>query len=115
MFMKRIADPPRVTAAGVGMIGVSFAVNGAPPPHATDDGLVAFAAGHRLAIVAGAWLQAVGTMTLGAFALMLASPPLAQVRAKREFVLLGVCALVTVSLLETVFYLFAAQAVSGEA
>lgn len=96
--------------AGVVMIALSFMVNDGPPPGTATSALLAFAAAHHLGIVAGAWLQAVGTVTLCAFAVMLVSPPLARPNAGVGFVVLGVAPLVTVCLLEVAFYLTGANA-----
>lgn len=95
---------------GVAMIAVSFAVNDGPPPGTPVAALLGFAAVHHLGIVAGAWLQAVGTVTLCAFAVMLVSPPLAPPGAGVGLVVLGVAPLVTVCLLEVTFYLSGANA-----
>lgn len=96
--------------AGVVMIATSFAVNDGPPPGTPAAALLSFGAAHHLGIVAGAWLQAVGTVALCAFAVMLVSPPLAPPNAGMGLVVLGATPLVTVCLLEVALYLAAANA-----
>lgn len=107
-----------ITAAlgvcGVVMIGLSFAINEGPPPGTTADALLTFAAAHHMAIVMGAWLQAVGTVMLCAFAVLLVSPPLAPSGDGVGLVVLGLSPLVTVCLMEVTFYLAGANADTTE-
>jgi len=93
--------------AGVALIGVSFAINGAPPEGASPDALVRFAQQHRGSILWGAWLQAVGPALLVLFAGAVVHAAGAARRLTGWMTLFGAATLMLVSLLEVVFYMTA--------
>ncbi len=90
--------------AGVLLLGTSFSINNGPPPGATTAQLVAFSRHYFLAIVWGAWLQAVGTILTVVFALGVVYLAGATNRFAGWLTLFGGAILTTVSLVEIVFY-----------
>ncbi|MBV9327193.1 MAG: hypothetical protein JO352_25845 [Chloroflexi bacterium] len=95
-----------IAIVGVLMIGTSFGINSGPPAGATEAELIGFAQQHYREVMWGACLQAVGPVLIIwlAFVLVL----LADAGNKlMGMTLLGSVLLVTVSLIEVVFYISA--------
>lgn len=96
------------------MIGVSYAINFGPPEaHPTAAQLMAFGAANHSQIVTGSWLQAVGSVLTIAFALAIVHLAGAASRYAGWLTFFGGLILVTTSLIETIFYLVAANATQG--
>ncbi len=58
-------------AAGVVLLGMSFAINTGPPPDPSSAELVKFGQQHFASVFWGAWLQAVGPVLIVLFAFAL--------------------------------------------
>lgn len=93
--------------AGVILTVASFAINGAPPPGASNSVLVQFVQQHYATILYGAWLQAVGPVLIVLFALALVHLAGATQRLAGWMTLFGATVLMTVSLIEITFYISA--------
>jgi hypothetical protein len=94
---------------GVMMLGVSFAINQAPPVNATVAELMAYGRANFEHILWGAWLQAVGPVLIVAFAIALVHLAGAIQRLSGWMTLFGATVLMTVSLIEITFYIGALQ------
>src|SRR6516162_2717085 len=91
--------------AGTCMIGISFAINTAPPAGASAARLTAFGQQHHDAILWGSWLQAVGPALIVVFALAFVVLAGATARLAGWMTLFGAATLMTVSLIEITGYL----------
>jgi hypothetical protein len=87
------------------MIGISFAINTGPPAGASGAQLAAFGHLHYDAILWGAWLQAVGTVLIVAFAFAIVMLARATARLAGWMTMFGAATLMTVILVETTFYI----------
>jgi hypothetical protein len=94
---------------GVMMLGISFAINQAPPVNATVAELMAYGRANFAHILWGAWLQAVGPVLIVAFAMALVHLAGATQRVAGWMTLFGATVLMTVSLIEITFYISALQ------
>jgi len=92
--------------AGVVLLGVSFAINSAPPDPSSSE-LLAFGRQHFADIVWGAWLQAVGPLMIVLFALALVHLAGATQRLDGWMTFFGATVLMTVSLIQISFYIAA--------
>jgi hypothetical protein len=92
---------------GTLMLVASFSLNVGPPPGATDDQLIAFSHANFTSILLGAWLQAVGPVFIVILAFRIVTLAGATTRVDGWMTLFGVSALMTVSLVEIVFYMSA--------
>jgi hypothetical protein len=90
---------------GTLMLGASFAINPGPPPGATMEQLMAFAATHFRSVMWGAWLQAVGPWLIVGFALTIVKLAGATDRVSGWLTLIGASVLMMVSLAEVIFYI----------
>ncbi len=105
----------RVLAALSGIIGVimliiSFTINPGPPPNPTGAQLIAFGNQYFASVLWGAWLQAVGPLLIVLFAFAIVSLAGATTRFAGWMTMLGGVMLMTVSLVEIVFYMSALNA-----
>lgn len=102
-------------AALCGVVGpvtlvASFVINPAPPAEATVAQLADFANLNHSTIVAGGWLQGMGSLLIVLFALSLVHFAGALHRLAGWITLLAAATILAVSLLEVTFYLAAVQA-----
>ena len=93
--------------AGVVLLIVSFAINNGPPPDPSSAELVKFGQQHFANILWGAWLQAVGPVLIVLFAFALVHLAGATLRLAGWMTFFGATVLMTVSLIETTFYISA--------
>jgi len=91
--------------AGVLLLGCSFAINNGPPLDAGPAELLRFIQQHSAAVLAGAWMQAVGPFLIVLFALALVHLAGAASRFSGWMTLFGAAILMTVSLIEITFYI----------
>ena len=98
---------------GVVLLGLSFAINQAPPVNATSAELMEFGRANFSHILWGAWLQAVGPVLIVGFALALVHLSDATQRLAGWMTLFGATVLMMVSLIEVAFYISALQPVPG--
>ena len=89
------------------MLVISFSINPGPPTNATADQLVAFAKQYYTSILWGAWLQAVGPILIVLFAFAIVFLAGASSRFAGWMTLFGGTILMTVSLVEIIFYISA--------
>jgi hypothetical protein len=89
------------------MLGVSFGINTGPPFDATIAQKIAFDHQNFASILWGAWLQAIGPVFIVLFALHLVFLAHANTRLAGWMTLFGAMTLMTVSLIEIVFYISA--------
>lgn len=92
---------------GVVMLITSFVINPGPPPHPTVAQLIAYGHQYRNATLIGAWLQAISPVLLVLFAFAIVHLAGATTRLMGWMTLFGATVLMTVSLVEIVFYLSA--------
>ena len=92
---------------GVVLISVSFNINPAPPPGATNAELMKFGQQHFASVLWGAWLQAVGPVLIVLFAFSLVHLAGATQRLAGWMTFFGATTLMTVSLIEITFYISA--------
>jgi hypothetical protein len=90
---------------GVIMLIISFNINPGPPDNATGAQLIAFGNKYFASILWGSWLQAVGPLLIVLFAFAIVSLAGATTRFAGWMTLLGGALLMTVSLVEIVFYM----------
>jgi hypothetical protein len=90
---------------GAGMLIASFAANTGPPTGDAGAELTAFEQQHLDAILWGAWLQATGPVLIVLFGFTIARAAGAAARVAGWMTLFGACTLMTVSLVEIVFYI----------
>src|SRR5262249_46771200 len=107
-----------ILAALCGVLGpvtlvASFVVNPAPPADATVAELADFANRHHATIVAGGWLQGIGSLLIVLFALSLVHLGGAMHSLAGWITLLAGATILMVSLLEVTFYLAAVQAAAA--
>jgi len=95
---------------GVVLLGLSFAINGGPPPNATSAELMKFAHDNYANILWGAWMQAVGPVLIVLFAFSLVQLAGATQRLSGWMTFFGATILMTVSLVEITFYISALHA-----
>ena len=95
---------------GVVLLGLSFAINTGPPPNPTNAALVKFGHDHYANILWGAWMQAVGPILIVLFAFSLVHLAGATQRLSGWMTFFGATILMTVSLVETTFYISALHA-----
>jgi hypothetical protein len=95
---------------GAIILGISFAINPAPPAGATTVQLADFASQHYGSIVLGAWMQATGSLLVVLFALALVHFAGASQRYAGWITLLSGSVILMVSLVEVALYLSAVQA-----
>ena len=95
---------------GVVLLGLSFAINAGPPPSATSAELMKFAHDNYATILWGAWMQAVGPVLIVLFAFSLVHLAGATQRLSGWMTFFGATILMTVSLVETTFYISALHA-----
>ena len=95
---------------GVVLLGLSFAINAGPPPNATSAELMKFAHDNYANILWGAWMQAVGPVLIVLFAFSLVHLAGATQRLSGWMTFFGATILMTVSLVETTFYISALHA-----
>lgn len=100
---------------GVALLVASYNLNPGPPPNPTPAQMVAFAHQYRNAILLGAWLQAVSTVLLVAFAVALVHLAGAATRFAGWLTLFGGTVLAMISLVEVAFYLSAINSASPAA
>jgi hypothetical protein len=91
----------------------SFRINPAPPAEATAAQLADFANAHHDTIVAGGWMQGMGSLLIVLFALSLVHLAGATHRLAGWITLLAGGTILMVSLVEVTFYLAAVQAVAA--
>ncbi len=91
--------------AGVLLLGCSFAINNGPPPDAGPAELLRFIQQHSAAVLAGAWMQALGPFLIVLFALALVHLAGAASRLSGWMTFFGAAILMTVSLIEITFYI----------
>ena len=92
---------------GVASLGISFAINNGPPFDATIAQKIAFDDQNFASILWGAWLQAIGPVFIVLFALHLVFLARANTRLAGWMTFFGAMTLMTVSLIEIVFYISA--------
>lgn len=92
---------------GVAALSVSFSINIGPPFDATTAQKIAFDHQHFASILWGAWLQAIGPVFIVLFAFHLVFLARANTRIAGWMTLFGAMTLMTVSLIEIVFYISA--------
>ena len=92
---------------GVVMLITSFAINPGPPPNPTAAQLIAFSNQYHNFILIGAWLQAISPALIVLFAFAIVHLAGAAARLMGWMTLFGATVLMTVSLVEIVFYLSA--------
>jgi hypothetical protein len=90
---------------GAVMLIMSFSINPGPPSNATSAQLIAFGNQNFTSILWGAWLQAVGPVFIVFFALTIVSLAGATTRVAGWMTIFGATTLMTVSLIEIVFYI----------
>ena len=90
---------------GAVMLITSFSVNPGPPSNATGAQLIAFGNQNFTSILWGAWLQAVGPVFIVFFALTIVSLAGATTRIAGWMTIFGATTLMTVNLVEIVFYI----------
>src|SRR5262249_26466838 len=90
--------------AGTCMIGISFAINTAPPAGASGAQLTAFGQQHHDVILWGSWLQAVGPALIAVFAVAIVLLAGATARLAGWMTLFGTPTLMMVSLIEITGY-----------
>ncbi len=90
---------------GVLMIIESFHINNGPPLDSPDTLFLAYATSHRLRVLWGAWLQAVGPALIIVFALSLVSLSKAFGRVSGVLTVFGAAVLMMTSLLEVTCYI----------
>jgi len=95
---------------GVALLGLSFAINNGPPPNATGAELLKFAHDNYAQVLWGAWMQAVGPVLIVLFAFSLVHLAGATQRLAGWMTFFGATILMTVSLVETTFYISALHA-----
>jgi hypothetical protein len=93
--------------AGVVLLGASFAINNGPPPGATSAELLQFGQQNYAHILWGAWMQAVGPVLIVLFAFALVHLAEATQRLAGWMTAFGATILMTVSLIEIIFYISA--------
>ena len=98
---------------GVALLGLSFAINAGPPPNATSAELMKFGHDNYANILWGAWMQAVGPVLIVLFAFSLVHLAGATQRLSGWMTFFGATILMTVSLVETTFYISALHADSA--
>lgn len=91
--------------AGVMLIGESFAINNGPPLTAADSVFVSYALSHRLPVMWGAWLQAVGPALIILFALTLVAISGGYGRVSGLATIFGAGVLMTTNLMEIACYI----------
>lgn len=97
---------------GIVILITSFIINPAPPQaHPTGPQLLAFGQAHYTQILAGAWMQAVGTVLCIVFAVSIVHLNRATSRFSGWMTLYGGTLLATTSLVEVGFYLSATTGV----
>lgn len=92
---------------GVVLIMISFNINPGPPPGATNAELILFGQRYYASVLWGAWLQAVGPVFIVLFAFALVHLAGAAQRLSGWMTFFGATILMTVSLIETAFYIAA--------
>jgi hypothetical protein len=92
---------------GTVMLIASFSLNVGPPSDATGAQLIAFGNQNFNLILWGAWLQAVGPVFIVLFAFTIVSLAGATTRIAGWMTIFGATTLMTVSLVEIVFYISA--------
>jgi hypothetical protein len=93
---------------GVLMLGLSFSLNGGPPSDATTSAQLINSDHQNFALILwGAWLQAIGSVFIVLFAFHIVSLAGATSRIVGWMTLFGASTLMTVSLVEIVFYISA--------
>ncbi len=93
---------------GAVMLSASFSLNVGPPSSATTGAqLIAFASQNFNLILWGAWLQALGPVFIVLFAFTIVSLAGATTRVAGWMTIFGATTLMTVSLVEIVFYISA--------
>lgn len=92
---------------GAIMLSASFGLNVGPPADATGPQLIAFGSQNYSLILWGAWLQAVGPVFIVLFAFSIVSLAGAATRVSGLMTVFGASTLMTVSLVEIVFYISA--------
>ena len=92
-------------AAGVVLLGLSFAINTGPPPNPTSAELIKFGQDNYAKILWGSWLQAVGPVLIVLFAFSLVHLAGATQRLAGWMTFFGATILMTVSLVEITFYI----------
>src|SRR5579884_455267 len=90
---------------GVIMLIISFNINPGPPDNATSAQLIAFGNQYFASILWGSWLQAVGPLLIVLFAFAIVCLAGATTRFAGWMTLFGGAMLMTVSLVEIVFYM----------
>jgi hypothetical protein len=95
---------------GVLLLGLSFAINSGPPPNPTNAELVKFGHYNYANILWGAWMQAVGPVLIVLFAFSLVHLAGATQRLTGWMTFFGATILMTVSLVEIIFYISALHA-----
>jgi hypothetical protein len=93
--------------AGVVLIVISFNINPGPPLGATHAELIQFGQRYYASVLWGAWLQAVGPVLIVLFAFSLVHLAGAAQRLSGWMTFFGATTLMTVSLIETTFYIAA--------
>jgi hypothetical protein len=93
--------------AGVVLLSLSFSINSGPPPDSSAADLIEFGHRHFVSILWGAWLQAVGPVLIVLFAFALVHLADATHRLAGWMTVFGASILMTVSLIETTFYICA--------
>lgn len=92
---------------GVIMLITSFSINTGPAPNATNAQLIAFGNQHFTSIMWGAWLQDIGSLLIVLFAIAIVFQAGATGWFAGWITLLGGTMLVTVSFVESIFYMSA--------
>jgi hypothetical protein len=101
--------------AGAIILGISFAINPAPPANATTAQLADYAAQHHNTIVLSGWMQGTGSLLIVLFALALVHFSGATNTYAGWVTLLSGAVILMVSLVEVALYLGAVDAVlSGD-
>lgn len=95
---------------GVVLLGLSFAINAGPPPHATSAELMKFGQDNYANILWGVWMQAVGPVLIIFFAFSLVHLAGSAQRLSGWMTFLGATILMTVNLVEITFYISALHA-----
>jgi hypothetical protein len=93
--------------AGVIMLITSFSINTGPSSNATSAQLIAFGNQHPTSILWGAWLQDVGSLLIVLFAVAIVFLADATTRYAGWITMFGGTILVTVSFVESIFYISA--------
>jgi len=92
---------------GVVLLIVSFAINTGPPPQPSSAALIEFGRQHFASVLWGAWMQAVGPVLIVLFGFALVHLLGGTQRLSGWMTLFGATVLMTVSLIEIVFYIAA--------